>query len=423
MIRFLLRGILRDRSRSLFPILIVTAGSFLTVAFYCYIQGAEINVVRSSANLRFGHVRVITAAYAAESDQAPNELALTGIQALTARLRGLAPEMDWVPRIQFGGLLDVPDENGETKIQAPAAGMAADLLTPGSLEPGLLNLERILVRGRMPRAAGEVLLGDELARKLGLEPGGRATLIGSTMGGAMSMVNLTVAGTIRYGIAAMDRMGILADLADIQRALDMPDAAGEMLGLFRDGIYLRDRARALAEAFNAEGDSADAFRPVMQTLASQPGLDLMIEKVGFFVGILVLVFLLAMSLVQWNAGLIGTLRRHGEFGLRLALGESKGAVYRALLGEAVIIGLLGSAIGTALGLALGFFLQAKGIDVSSFMKNMSFLMDPVLRARVTPFASLVGFVPGLLASVIGTAIAGRAIYKRRTATLFKELET
>jgi putative ABC transport system permease protein len=256
-----------------------------------------------------------------------------------------------------------------------------------------------------------------------LEPGGRATLIGSTMGGAMSMANLTVAGTIRYGIAAMDRMGILADLADIQRALDMPDAAGEMLGLFRDGIYLRDRARALAEAFNAEGDSADAFRPVMQTLASQPGLDLMIEKVGFFVGILVLVFLLAMSLVQWNAGLIGTLRRHGEFGLRLALGESKGAVYRALLGEAVIIGLLGSAIGTALGLALGFFLQAKGIDVSSFMKNMSFLMDPVLRARVTPFASLVGFVPGLLASVIGTAIAGRAIYKRRTATLFKELET
>ncbi len=423
MIRFLLKGVLRDRSRSFFPILIVTAGAFLTVAFYCYIQGAEINVVRSSANLRFGHVRVTTAAYAAESDQAPNELALTGVQALTARLRGLAPEMDWVPRIQFGGLLDVPDENGETRVQAPAAGMAVDLLTPGSREPGLLNLEKILVRGRLPRTAGEILLGDEMARKLGLEPGGRATLIGSTMGGAMSMANFTVAGTIRYGIAAMDRMGILADLADIQRALDMPDAAGELLGLFHDGIYVDEKAKALAATFNAAADPADSFRPVLQTLASQPGLDLMIEKMGLFTGILVLVFLLAMSLVQWNAGLIGTLRRHGEFGLRLALGESKGAVYRALLGEAVIIGLIGSAIGTSLGLAVSFYLQAKGIDISSFMKSMSFLMDPVLRARVTPFASLVGFVPGLLASVIGTAIAGRAIYKRRTATLFKELET
>ncbi|MDD8026968.1 MAG: FtsX-like permease family protein [Acidobacteriota bacterium] len=424
MIRFLTKGILRDRSRSLFPILIVAAGAFLTVAFYCYIQGAEINVVRSSANLRFGHVRVMTAAYAAEADQIPNDAALTGVEALKEKLRTLAPEMDWVARIQFGGLLDVPDAGGETRIQAPAAGMAVDLLTPGSIEPGLLNLERILVRGRLPQRAGEVLIGDELARKLGLEPGAPVTLVGSAMHGGMSMANLAVAGTIRFGIQAMDRTGIIADLADIRGALDMEDAAGEVLGLFRDGIYVHERAKALAAAFNA-GPAApsDSFRPVMQTLAQQPGLDIMIEKMGLFTAILVLVFLLAMSLVQWNAGLIGTLRRHGEFGLRLALGESKDRAYLSLLGEAVIIGLIGSAIGTALGLALAYYLQAHGIDVSGMMKNMSFLMDPILRAKITPFAFAVGFVPGLLASVIGTAIAGRAIYKRRTATLFKELET
>ncbi len=424
MIRFLVKGVLRDRSRSFFPILIVTAGAFLTVAFYCYIRGAEVNVVRSSANLRFGHVRVMTAAYAAEADQVPNDAALTGIDDLTAKLRVLAPDMDWVARIQFGGLLDVPDAAGETKSQTPASGMAVDLLTPGSLEPGLLNLEKILVRGRLPRQAGEVLLGDEMARRLGLEPGDRVTLVGSGMSGAMSMANLNVAGTIRFGIQAMDRMGLIADLGDIRRALDMEDAAGEVLGLFRDGVYVHERAKALTEAFNAAAaDPADPFRPVMQTLAAQPGLDIMIEKAGLFTGILVMVFLLAMSLVQWNAGLIGTLRRHGEFGLRLALGESKGAVYRALLGEAVIIGLIGSLIGSLLGLALAFYLQAYGIDVSSFMKNMSFLMDPVLRAKVTPFAFVIGFIPGLLASLVGTAIAGRAIYKRRTATLFKELET
>ncbi len=424
MIRFLVKGVLRDRSRSIFPILIVTAGTFLTVAFYCYIRGAEINVVRSSANLRYGHVRVMTAAYAAEADQIPNDAALTGVEALTARLQTLAPEMDWVARIQFGGLLDVPDASGNTKIQAPAAGMAVDLLTPGSLEPGLLNLERILVRGRLPRQAGEILLGDEMSRRLGLEPGSRVTLVGSTMHGGMSMANLAVAGTIRFGIAAMDRTGLIADLADVRKALDMEDAAGEVLGLFRDGIYVQERVKALAASFNAgPADPPDPFRPVMQTLAQQPGLDLMIEKLGMFTGILVLVFLLAMSLVQWNAGLIGTLRRYGEFGLRLALGESKGRAYRALLGEAVIVGLIGSAAGTVLGLALAYYLQVHGIDVSSFMKNMSFLMDPILRAKIAPFAFVIGFIPGLLASVIGTAIAGQGIYKRRTATLFKELET
>ena len=54
---------------------------------------------------------------------------------------------------------------------------------------------------------------------------------------------------------------------------------------------------------------------------------------------------------MWNAGLIGTLRRYGEFGVRLAMGESKGGVYRSLLAEAVIIGILGSIAGTILGLA------------------------------------------------------------------------
>lgn len=424
MIRFLVKGVLRDRSRSLFPLLIVTAGVFLTVAMYCYLRGAEINIIRSGANLKHGHVKVMTRAYAAEADQVPNDAALTGVGALIGELRGLAPEMDWVPRIQFGGLLDVPDESGETKAQAPSAGLAVDLLTPGSPEPATLGLDRILVRGRLPREAGEILLGDELARRLGLEPGSGVTLVGSTMHGAVSMANLTVAGTIRFGMRGMDQTGLIADLADVRKALDMEDAAGEVLGLFRDGIYLPERVRALAAAFNARATNTDdPFWPVMQTLGEQPGLDFMFEKMSFFTGILILVFLLAMSLVQWNAGLIGTLRRHGEFGLRLALGESKGGAYRSLLGEAVIIGLLGSAVGTLIGLALSWYLQVHGLDVSGMMKNMSFLMDPVLRSKITPFAFVIGFIPGLLASVIGTAIAGRAIYKRRTATLFKELET
>jgi putative ABC transport system permease protein len=57
------------------------------------------------------------------------------------------------------------------------------------------------------------------------------------------------------------------------------------------------------------------------------------------------------------------------------------------------------------------------------MKNISLLMDPVLRSKITPFAYVIGFIPGLLASVIGTAIAGRAVYRRQTASLFKELES
>jgi putative ABC transport system permease protein len=94
-----------------------------------------------------------------------------------------------------------------------------------------------------------------------------------------------------------------------------------------------------------------------------------------------------------------------------------------MLAESLIIGVLGSIAGTILGLAVSYFLQAHGIDMRSLVKSINMVMQTVIRSKVTPAAYVIGFVPGLFASLIGTAIAGRAIYKRQTARLFKELET
>jgi putative ABC transport system permease protein len=68
-------------------------------------------------------------------------------------------------------------------------------------------------------------------------------------------------------------------------------------------------------------------------------------------------------------------------------------------------------------------MQVHGIDVSAILKNLNFLMQTVMRSKITPSSFYIGFIPGLFASLIGTAIAGRAIYKRQTARLFKELES
>ena len=78
--------------------------------------------------------------------------------------------------------------------------------------------------------------------------------------------------------------------------------------------------------------------------------------------------------------------------------------------------------GTILGLALSYRLQTHGLDLSAMMDNMGVMMPTVFRAVVTPSMYVVGFIPGVLAMVFGSALAGYAIYKRKTAQLFKELE-
>ena len=60
MISFIIKGILRNRSRSLFPILIVAAGTMLTVFFYSYMQGGKNNFIETSARYQTGHLKVMT---------------------------------------------------------------------------------------------------------------------------------------------------------------------------------------------------------------------------------------------------------------------------------------------------------------------------------------------------------------------------
>jgi len=423
LIVFLLKGILRDRSRSLFPFLTVMLGVMLTVFFYCYIRGLETNFIDSTARFSSGHVKIMTRSYAEEADQMPNDLAYIGVASLLTRLSQEFPELIWAPRIRFAGLLDVPDETGETKVQGPVAGMAIDLLGSQSPEPEILDLRRALVEGKLPSGPGEALLSAELARSMGLRPGDTATLISSTMYGGMAIANFRITGFIRFGLTALDRGALIADLRDIQQALDMEDAAGEILGFYKDFVYRDKEAALLAQAFNARYQmEEDDLAPIMVTLKAQSGLADLLAMINVFSSVIILIFVAAMSIVLWNAGLMASLRRYGEIGLRLAMGESKGHLYSTLLLESIIIGFMGSLAGTASGLAISYYLQSVGIDVSSLMKSSSLLMVEVLRTKVTPFSYVIGFIPGIGASLLGTAISGLGVYRRLTSTLMKELE-
>jgi putative ABC transport system permease protein len=137
---------------------------------------------------------------------------------------------------------------------------------------------------------------------------------------------------------------------------------------------------------------------------------------------MIFVFVLAMSVVLWNTGLLGGLRRYSEYGIRLALGEEKRHIYKTSIYEAVLIGLIGSVFGTALGLGGAYYLQTYGLDLTGMMDNVGMMMPTVLRARITPELFYIGFFPGVIATVMGNALAGFAIYKRKTSQLFKELE-
>jgi len=319
----------------------------------------------------------------------------------------------------------VPDENGETKSQGPAMVIGLDLFSEKSKEADRLNLAKSLARGNLPEAAGEVLLSEDFSQKLKVNPGDEVTLIGSTMNGSMSISNFTVSGTIRFGNTGLDRGSVIADISDVQRAMDMEDTAGEILGFFGNGYYDDETAApVLAEFDDKFVKEGDEFSPVMVRLRDQEGLELYVGLADSMGSIITLIFMIAMSLVLWNAGLLGGLRRYGEIGIRIAIGEEKGHIYRSMISESLMIGIAGTVIGTGVGLGLSWLMQTYGLDISEFTKNATtgIMMPNIVRARITPPDFYIGFIPGVISTAAGTMLSGIGIYKRKTAQLFKELE-
>jgi putative ABC transport system permease protein len=423
MIKFLLKGILGDKNRSILPIIIITIGVSLTILLSGYMRGVMGDMIDQNARFDTGHMKIMSRAYAENIAQLPNDLALLGVDDLKAELKKEYPEIKWIDRIKFGGLIDVPNGENASKGQGPAAGMAMDIFNPESGEDARMNLTSSIVKGSLPSKPREALVGNDFAEKLNIEIGDEVTYMGTTMNGAMTFENFVVSGTIKFGMPAMDKGAIVIDISDARQLLDMEDGVGEMLGFLPGGVYDDEEVAPIVNSFNAKYvDDKDEYAPEMLALRDQNGLSSYLDMVDYFAALFVGIFVFAMSMVLWNTGLLGGLRRYQEFGIRLALGEPKGHIYRTLIYEAVLIGIIGSVVGTAIGLFGVYLLQKYGIDIGDLMKDSAMMMPTVLRGKMTPDLLYIGFIPGLFAMVLGNMLSGIGIYRRSTASLFKELE-
>lgn len=484
MIRFLAKGLVRDRSRSLFPLLAIIITVTLVIFGIGFMEGAMNNFLQSTAVISSGHVKVVTKAYKKESNQLPNDLALFDTENIIQTLSDMYPDYFWTPRITFGGLLDVPDKNGETKEQAPVFALGIDFFSEKSRQVEIWELEKCLISGRLPKDRDDALVSTKLAKQLGIGSGSSITLIGSTMDNAFTTYNFNVVGTFNLYKGQTDRQMMLVDISGARQALDMEDAASEILGYHNSLYYHDEEAVTIRKHFNITYSDSIAqilrneeskdilsymngwneintieksklpqqrsnalfdnqmydnseewgelsvedpsiYTPTMVALRDDSQLATMVDFSTVALGVMAGIFLVIVMIVLWNMGLMNGLRRYGEIGLRLAIGESKGQVYRSMVNEAVLIGFVGTLIGTIFGISLTYYVQEFGIDYSEAINQLSttMVMPNVFYAKVTPELYYIGFIPGVLATVLGTMLAGLAIYKREMSQLFKELET
>jgi len=431
LIGFWFRGLFRDKSRFLFPFTVVAVGVALVVALVGFMEGVFMGMIDTTANLDAGHLRLVNKAYYDEEHLLPLDRALANQRETRNWLvKHSSPEVDWSPRIRWGAILDVPDEQGKTRSQTPVMGMAMDLKSPNSKEVERLRLKSSLVKGRLPKGFNEMLIGIQLAEVLGVSVGQSVTLIGQSFDGGLVTDNYQISGVVRFGIAAMDKKMVLIDLPDAQNTFYMEDMVTDWLGYFPPSFDF-DHYENVKESMKVSlsewmrsppKDWAKDDFPIVLSIRDQQNIGAIMDKFWVIKGFVVGIFIFLMILVLWNAGILNGIHRYGEMGLRLAFGESHWKLIFNLGIEGLLIGVLGSIAGSIFGAGFTWYLQEVGINMGDNFAQSGMMINDVVRARLTAGALIQGIVPGIFASVAGTLVASLAIFQRSEANLFRELE-
>lgn len=131
--------------------------------------------------------------------------------------------------------------------------------------------------------------------------------------------------------------------------------------------------------------------------------------------VLALVALLTGGFVVFAVQWLSVLRRRVALGLLRALGVTRGELRRALLAEAVVVGLLGSVLGALLGVLLtGAALHLYGSDLGN---GQLADLQASLQLRLLPLAGFV--LLGTLASAAGGALPAWLAARRAPALALK----
>ncbi len=429
MIRWILKGVLRDKSRSLFPGIVVCLGVGLTIVMLGFMDGVLMDMVDMTANLDTGHIRFVNKDFYKEEHMNPLDRSLPSQKETLKWLQENSPEqIEWVPRVRWGAVMDVPDENGETRAQKPVIGTALDLLSDSSNEVERLGLKKVIIEGRAPQKPKEILVGYLAARELELKIDETVTLLGQSYDGGLAADNYSVVGFVRFGVNAMDKRMALMDITGAQDSFYLEDMVTDWLGFLPRGVSYKnygsiksDLEKQLETLKPLPGWAEDDW-PIVKTVLEQRNLDTIVTTFESVNAYVVTIFLILMGIVLWNAGLLNGIYRYGELGMRLAMGESHGLLLKHLMMEAFLVGVIGSIFGCLLGGGFLYYFQEYGIDMGDKLAQTGLMLSDVSRARVSVEAFVYAVIPGVLANVLGTLVAGIGIFKRSEAELFRELE-
>jgi len=239
---------------------------------------------------------------------------------------------------------------------------------------------------------GEIVMGAELASRLGVGVGDRVVVIGKLVATANRTApktsQLKIVGLFRSGLYDVDDRFVYTTIPTLQRFLLLDDEV--------NGIHVKIRD---PEAVNEVGNELLKILPyghgylTWQKINPQFFEALWIEKVAMFIILLLIVLVAALNII--GTLVMTVVQKTRDIGILKSMGAESTGILKIFLLHGCLIGLLGTSLGTVWGIRLCQFVK---VDIDKIFElppgvygldRLPVVMDPAIIAFMAGCAMLI----------------------------------
>jgi ABC-type lipoprotein release transport system permease subunit len=355
-----LRNIWRNRRRTLLTLSAMVLSSSLLILALGVFAGMLRDMLATATEQYTGHIVVSTRGYQENRDlystfsPSPGLLSrvgeTAGVEAVSPRLRAfglVSHRLSTYPAEVLG-----IRPNAERQVTT-----LADHLIAGSYLSG--------------DAEEEAIIGQGLAKKLGVGPGDEMVFVTQAADGSIGNDLLTVTGVFRTGDAAHDNNLVLVGLPWLQRVMVLENRIHELALRVNDPMKAAAIAGGLDTRLPKDLEARDWGKLLPEMREAIASFD-----VSRF--IIVLILYAATGLGILNTFFMAVMERTREFGILMAVGLSPWRVRAMVLLETLVMGIISLVFGVGLGLGMSLYMARTGIDLSGWITPITYAGGTIL---------------------------------------------
>jgi putative ABC transport system permease protein len=388
MFKLAFRNIFRNRLRTGLTLAAIVSGVAAIIISGGFVEDVFLQLRESTIHSRLGHAQVYRAGYLEYGQREPTRYMIEEPQSLVERMSSIPHVEEVMTRVNFSGLAN----NGQADLPIIGEGVEAD--KEARLGTAISFIAGHTLQDDEPFG---VIIGEGVATALQLEPGSPLNLNVSTPDGALNTLEFTVVGIFRSFSKDYDDRAVRIPQAAAQELLYTPAIHSVVVAL-DDTAHTDAVVRELKKLLEPSGYEVKSW----QELADFYNKTVALYKRQF--GALQFIILVMLVLSVASTVNMVVYERTGEFGTLLAFGLKRRQIFRLVLLENTLLGLVGGVLGVILGSALAMTISAIGLPMPPPPGSNAAYTASI---RIVPWVLALAAVTGAVAASLAALLPGR----------------